>query len=161
MGVDLTDDEARDLARAGDLRSILPDLEQRLEVTRAVPGMADDPAFQQRLAVIEVVAAAAGLSATERGDIIRRTMVAHQARTDEAASAAFQTSVIHEQIEAIETSNFELRSFLRDVGRLYARQVSDLHRYMRDPAMRNDTIHRLNQIYARHLDLAVRAVNGD
>lgn len=154
LGVTLQEDEARRLATTGNLQRAMGELRERLTITRAVPGMTDDPAFQQRLAVIEVTAAA-GMNATERADMIREAMGSQAAFNRAAAEEEETNSFLQTYSSDLSHLDARLRVFMRDVERLYVQQTSRLRKHVADPDLRDRTLERLRQIYTHHIELAV------
>jgi hypothetical protein len=154
MRVRLSSSDARRIAESGDIRNALIDLENRLRITRVTPGILSNSDFQTKLAVLEVTSTP-GLTAAERGDVIRGIMEAQREAAKQSALLHEEHSVLNDMMDDLEERDVRLRTFVREAKRLYSTQIERLRRHVADDDDLNRAKEQLDQIYVRHLAMAL------
>jgi hypothetical protein len=153
LGFAISANDARMLADAPSIKGVLTDLQDRMGVRRAVPGVsANDAAFQQRLAVAEIAA-----SINHRMGPRARQQLVDQLIEREAAQRAAQQQLetslrdVGQLLSAFAAESSEFGKFARYCYRLYSEQRATIDAAVSDGATRQRLFGRLDEIYSRFL----------
>ena len=151
LGIELSSDDARQLARTGDLESVLRDLRDRRGVRRSYLSPEEDLS----LAVQEVSLRQAGVAEAEIGELVSRRVGKAKSLRESRRLAQSHASDLEGLIRRYENESPKFRKFLRQVEQLRAKRAMTLKMTISDEARQRRAIDELSRLIKGHIDEAL------